>query len=600
MPTTKTRTLLLACSLYVSGTQAQQVQHTQPVRPALAPPSQADNAAAARLRAEQDQQRQQQQDAREREANVNAPHVRSMREDASGWPTLPHETSCLRIDTFALDTPQGFSEPGQGDRAFSSASDRFAFARKWTSHYAGKCVGQQGLETIVKGLQREILRRGYITTRVRLPEQDLSSGMLRITLIPGVIGQIRFDDPTLRGTWKNAFPARSGDIFDLRDLEQGLEQMKRVPNQDVSMQIVPSESDLPGQSDVVLDVTRTRAWTLIASIDNAGTRATGKFQGSLSAGIFNPLGLNDMFNAGVTHDLLLKDQTFGSRGWNGSYSIPWGYTTATLAAYASTYYQQIAGVNQTFVASGNAQTLDVKLHRVLSRSQRHVTGAQIRLSRRFGQSFIEDVEITHQRRNNTLLELGLTQRHYLGNAQLDGLIAYRQGLGAFGAQADRLGSRGGPTYRFRMAVVDANVSVPFALAQQRFRFVTTFHGQYTANQLYYIDSLSIGSRYTVRGFDGETMLAAARGFYWRNELQIPIGQTAQSLYAGVDVGQVWGPQPVTLDGTRLAGAVMGVKGSVVTRFGSYGYGLFAGTPLHKPSGFPTAKWTVGFQLTAHL
>lgn len=28
---------------------------------------------------------------------------------------------------------------------------------------------------------------------------------------------------------------------------------------------------------------------------------------------------------------------------------------------------------------------------------------------------------------------------------------------------------------------------------------------------------------TVRGFDGETKLAAARGFYWRNEHQVPLG-----------------------------------------------------------------------------
>jgi len=35
--------------------------------------------------------------------------------------------------------------------------------------------------------------------------------------------------------------------------------------------------------------------------------------------------------------------------------------------------------------------------------------------------------------------------------------------------------------------------------------------------LFYVDDLTIGSRYTVRGFDGEKMLAAERGFYWRNE-----------------------------------------------------------------------------------
>ncbi|AIO98637.1 hemolysin secretion/activation ShlB/FhaC/HecB family protein [Burkholderia pseudomallei 576] len=151
-----------------------------------------------------------------------------------------------------------------------------------------------------------------------------------------------------------------------------------------------------------------------------------------------------------------------------------------------------------------------------------------------------------------------------------------------------------------MAVLDANLSVPFAIAQQPLRYVTTFHGQYTGNTLYYIDDLTIGSRYTVRGFDGETMLAGARGFYWRNELQAPIGQTGMAVYAGLDYGRVRGSQPVALVGTQLAGGVIGVKGSVMTRFGGYGYDLFAGTPVYKPSGFPTNRVTLGFQLTAQF
>jgi hypothetical protein len=54
-----------------------------------------------------------------------------------------------------------------------------------------------------------------------------------------------------------------------------------------------------------------------------------------------------------------------------------------------------------------------------------------------------------------------------------------------------------------MAVLDANLSVPFAIANQNLRYVTTFHGQFTNDALTYIDDLTIGSRYTVRGFDGE-------------------------------------------------------------------------------------------------
>jgi len=545
-----------------------------------------------------DQRAREQEQARERGRTVSAPAVRSSVTDRTTFPTLPTETPCFRIDNFTLDVPDSLPATVKSQGASVLPMDRFAFARDWLNHYAGQCVGKQGLDLLAKGLSQAILARGYITSRVLLPEQDLSTGTLKLALIPGVIRHIRFSDEKLRGTWKTAFPTRDGDLLNLRDLEQGLEQMKRVSSQDVSMQIVPAET--PGESDVVLDVKRGKPWTVVASIDNSGTRATGRLQGNLSVGIDNPLGLNDIFNIGVSQDLELGDKRLGSHGWNGFYSIPWGYWTATLSAYTNTYYQQIAGVNQTFVASGNSKTVDFKLNRVLLRSQNDVFGAQFRLSRRFGQSFIEDTEIPQQRRNNTFVEIGLTDRHYFGGAQFDGMLAYRQGIGAFGAQDDMLAEEGGPTYRYRMAVLDANLSVPLTIAKQPLRYVGTFHGQYTGNTLYYIDDLTIGSRYTVRGFDGETMLAAARGFYWRNELQMPIGQTGQALYAGLDYGRVWGPQPVALVGTQLAGAVIGVKGSVGTRLGAYAYDLFAGTPVYKPSGFPTARVTFGFQLTAQF
>ncbi|NBJ22114.1 ShlB/FhaC/HecB family hemolysin secretion/activation protein [Burkholderia thailandensis] len=545
-----------------------------------------------------DQQIRQQEEARERERTVTAPGVRSSVTASAGYPALPSETPCFRIDRFALDVPDTLPASLKSQGASALPMDRFAFAREWLEHYTGQCVGKQGLDVLVKGLSQAILAHGYVTSRVLLPEQDLSTGTLKLSLIPGVIRHVRFADEKLRGTWKTAFPNGDGELLNLRDLEQGLEQMKRVSSQDVSMQIVPA--DVPGESDVVLDVKRGKPWTVVASIDNSGTRATGRLQGNLSLGIDNPLGLNDIFNVGVSQDLEFGDKRLGSHGWNGFYSIPWGYWTATLSAYTSTYYQQIAGVNQTFVASGNSKTVDFKLARVLSRSQNDVFGAYARLSRRFGQSFIEDTEISQQRRNNTMIELGLTDRHYFGGAQFDGSLAYRQGVGGLGAQDDTLAAGGGPTYRFKMAVLDANLSVPFAIGKQPFRYVGTFHGQYTGNTLYYIDDLTIGSRYTVRGFDGETMLAAARGFYWRNELQAPIGQTGQAVYAGLDYGRVWGPQPVALVGTQLAGAVIGIKGSVGTRFGAYAYDLFVGTPVYKPSEFPTARFAVGFQLTAQF
>jgi hemolysin activation/secretion protein len=554
-----------------------------------------DVAAAARTNAEQNQQIQQQRDAQQRAATVAAPVVRSAAPVAGEWPVLPVESPCFRIDSFAVEVPATLPEAVRVKGASALPMDPFAFLNDWLRHYEGQCVGKQGLDMLTRGLQGVILSRGYITTRVLLPAQDLSKGTLKFALIPGVIRNLKFADADTRGTLKTAFPARDGDVLQLRDLEQGLEQLKRVPNQDATMQIVPGTS--PGESDVVVTVKRTKPWSFVVSADNSGTNETGRYIGNVSLGLYNLLGLNDILSAGFNQDLQFGNHDLGTHGWNASYAVPWGYWTGTLYGYTNTYYQRVAQASQIFVASGNAQTAGFKLERVVHRSQNDVTGVEFQLIKRFGASFIEDTEIPQQYRDNTFIEAGLTNRHYFGAAQFDGTLAYRQGIGGLGAQPD---TPGGPTYRFKMATLDANLSVPFKVAGQAFRYVGTVHGQFTNDELNYIDDLTIGSRYTVRGFSGETMLAAEKGFYWRNELQYPLGQTGQVLYAGLDYGHLWGPSAANLAGTQLAGAAIGLKGSVPSRLGTFSYDVFAGTPIYAPSGFPAPSVTIGFQVSGQF
>ncbi|RZF24899.1 ShlB/FhaC/HecB family hemolysin secretion/activation protein [Paraburkholderia sp. UYCP14C] len=558
-------------------------------------PTPADTAAAARTNAEQNQQIQQQRDAQQRAATVAAPVVLSTVPVAGEYPVLPVETPCFRINSFTVEVPDTLPEADRVKGASALPMDPFAFLNDWLRHYEGQCVGKQGLDLLTKGLQGVILSRGYITTRVLLPAQDLSKGTLKFALIPGVIRNLKFADADMRGTLRTAFPARDGDVLQLRDLEQGLEQMKRVPNQDATMQIVPGTS--PGESDVVVTVKRTKPWSLVVSADNSGNDETGRYIGNVSLGLYNLLGLNDVLSAGFNQDLQFGNHDLGTHGWNASYAVPWGYWTGTLYGYTNTYYQQVAQASQIFVASGNAQTAGLKLERVIHRSQNDVSGVEFQLIKRFGASFIEDTEIALQHRDNTFIEAGLTNRHYFGTAQFDGTLAYRQGVGWLGAMP---ASTSGPTYYFHMATLDANLSVPFAVAGQPLRYVGTVHGQFTNNTLNYIDDLTIGSRYTVRGFSGETMLAAEKGFYWRNELQYALGASGQALYVGLDYGHLWGPSAALLTGTQLAGAVIGFKGSLPSRFGAYSYDVFAGTPIYAPSGFPAPSVTLGFQFTGQF
>jgi len=543
----------------------------------------------------EEQRRRSQTEALERQRQLQAPNVELQSTTPVETPdtlALPTEYPCFPLHQFALDVPRQLSPANQLAGASALPYDPFRFAQDYLRQYAGACIGKDGLNLIVQRLTNLILMKGYSTTRIGIPEQDLASGTLKLVLVPGVIRAIRFADPALYGTWRNAFPTGPGQLLNLRDLEQGLEQMKRVPSQDVDMQIIPAET--PGESDVAITVKRAKTWKLTASIDDSGARATGKLQAGLNLAIDNPLGLNDLFNIGINSDAEHKGGQRGTNGNNIYYAIPLGYWNFAVSGSSYDYHEQIAGNNQDFVSSGKSRNLEFKVTQLFQRNQSQKNSWQFKVGKRWNHAYIDDTEINVQRTDTTFAELAWVHTHYLGNAQLDLTLANRWGISWFNGQADAdARSPSDPTYRYTLQTIDATLVAPFNVADQSLTYVGTLRGQTTRSPLYLADQFSIGNRYTVRGFDGELTLAAERGFFVRNELSIPLGQSGQSAYAGVDVGKVYGPSVQNLLGDKLAGASVGMRGGL----SGLTYDVFSGWSLYKPQGFRTATPAVGFSLT---
>lgn len=549
---------------------------------------------------EQEQRRRAQEQAIERERALEAPNVEL--QSAAGVETddgkVPVETPCFQIDKLTLQVPPGLSETVEaaGARALSPNPlfpGELAFANDYLQRFRGQCVGRDGLNLVVRRVMAHIIEKGYSTTRVVIGPQDLSAGALTLHLIPGVVGAIRFADPSTYGTLRNAFPARAGDLLNLRDLEQGLEQMKRVPNQDVDMQIVPGPSI--GESDVVISVKRTKPWALAVSADDSGFKSTGTLQGRVSLTIDNPLGLSDLLNIGYHHDLNGHASKYGTHGSSAYYSIPWGNWTLTATGSQYDYHQQIAGAFTTLVSSGKAKMFGLKADYQFYRNQVQKNMLQLRVGKRFSEAFIDGTEIGVQHRNNTYAAVGWEHKHYFGAAQLDSTIAYLWGVPWFGAQSDLpCVARGAPTSYYHMETLDATLSVPFAIASVPFRYTAVMRAQNTPNVLYPTEYFSIGNRYTVRGFDGNTLLAAEKGVFMRNTLTMYLPRFGHALHVGIDAGEVFGPEANNLLGRRLVGAVVGLSGSV---FKHVNYEAFVGGPLYQPDRFPN-RWPVaGFSVS---
>ncbi|MGC4060790.1 MAG: ShlB/FhaC/HecB family hemolysin secretion/activation protein [Aquabacterium sp.] len=541
----------------------------------------------------QEQQRQQQRDELLRKQQQPTPDVRlQTSEPSKASDHIPaSETPCFPI--------KGIELQGDDSGRFHWALDAAGYA---ASHEAdpvmGRCLGAQGINIVIGRVQNALIERGYVTTRVMAPPQNLAEGTLKLSVLPGRIRAIRLtaDSTTQRARLWNALPVRAGDVLNLRDIEQGLENFERVPTAQAHIQIEPADSPdaKPGESDLVIRWNQDRLIRVTASVDDSGSKATGKYQGNFTLSYDNWWTLNDLFYVSVGHDL--GGGNPGSRGTDSQtlhYALPFGYWLLGWNTNDSSYHQEVAGINQTYTYSGKTSNSDIQLSRLFYRDAVHKATLSIGGWLRSSSNYVDDTEVLVQRRQMAGWQLGLSHRAAWPTLTLDANMAYRHGTGAMGAMPAPEEATDEGTSRPRLMTADLQLARPFKLGDTAWKFATALRGQWNQTPLVPQDRFAIGGRYTVRGFDGELTLAADRGWLIRNDLSLALGHSASEMYVALDHGQVGGQSARYLVGNKLTGTAIGLRGMVAR----VSYDVFWSWPLYMPQGFQTASSSGGFSLT---
>ncbi|SIR50097.1 ShlB/FhaC/HecB family hemolysin secretion/activation protein [Enterobacter kobei] len=520
---------------------------------------------------------QQRQRAIEQQLTPPVPDVR-LSEPSSGYGRIdfPTETPCFAIQRVEISG--------------KDALPRWLPLQHIASQAEGRCLGGKGINLLMSTLQNRIVDHGWITTRVLAPSQDLKSGTLKLALVPGNIRHVKLtDDSDDYIQLYSAFPAHEGKLLDLRDIEQGLENLQRLPTVEANMEIVPGEK--PGESDVVITRKQSKMWRLGLSLDDSGTETTGRSQGGATLSLDNPFSLSDLLYVSASHDLDNKGGK-GSKNYTGHYSVPFGYWMLGITGSDYDYHQTVAGDNADYRYSGKSKNLNVQLSRVLHRSGSQKTSFTYEVMGRETRSYIDDTEVGVQRRQTAAWRAGLQHRHYIGQATLDAGISYQRGTRWFGAQPAPEEYFGDATALSKIIQLSAGLDLPFELGSQHFRYNVQYQRQSSNTPLTPQEQFAIGNRWTVRGFDGERTLSASHGWYVRNDIAWRTPVPNQELYLGADYGEVGGYTSEPLIGKHLAGGVVGLRGSAFNT----GYDLFAGRPFSKPDGFRTSSATLGFNL----
>ncbi|QLG89859.1 ShlB/FhaC/HecB family hemolysin secretion/activation protein [Chitinibacter bivalviorum] len=460
-----------------------------------------------------------------------------------------------------------------------------------------RCLGSDGINLVMRRIQNEIVQRGFTTTRVVASDQDLSKGTLSLTVVPGMIRRIvASEGSSPRATYWNALPFQAGEVLNLRAIEQGLENFKRLPSVQADIQIAPaSGADAqPGDSDLLVSWQQPMPFRFSVGLDNSGTESTGKYQGSLTFSYDNWLTLNDLFYVSLTHNVGQSTEG-GTSGYTVYYAIPYDYWLLSWSTSKSSYFQNVAGANQNYRYGGDNKNVEMVLSRLLWRDAQSKTSFSLKGGMRQTQNFIDDVEVGVQRRRTVGWEGHLSHRQYLGQSTLDLDATYKHGTGAWQALAAPEEAFGEGTARMALWTASANWSTP--VFSEDLRYSANWRVQWNRTRLVPQDRFSIGGPSTVRGFDGSMTLVGDSGWLIRNDLSLPLNKLALDaipgeIYLGLDYGHVGGPSSDFLLGNQLAGTALGVRG----QYKNLNYDVFAGLPLYQPTGFGPKDVTASFNL----
>ena len=172
-------------------------------------------------------------------------------------------------------------------------------------------------------LANYLVNRGYLTSRVSVPDQNLNAGILQLTWQAGLIGGVQSDQNAI-GNSAMLMPLRAGHIYNQRDWDQAIENLHRLPSQSQSkLELTPA--DTANTSMVVYQMASTSFKDRISGsmgVDNSGNDGSGRYQANASLSIDSPLGLYDQLTINLGNNANAGVKQYHNRNYGVYWDVP--------------------------------------------------------------------------------------------------------------------------------------------------------------------------------------------------------------------------------------------------------------------------------------
>jgi len=501
------------------------------------------------------QQQRLQQDQQQRDALPQAHQIELQKTESA-----PASGPCFEINQISLQQASLITPDTQ---------------KRLVAPYINQCLSLGRINQLVRAISEWYVQRGYITSRAFLTEQNLSHGTLNITVLEGKLEAIHLQGASARQL-NMAFPTRAGRILNLRDIEQGMEQINRLRTTPVQIEIIPSTQ--PGYSIVNLTSTPEFPLTLGLNMDNSGQRSTGIGQLSASLVGNDLLGVADRWFVSGGRSSAFSDWR-DAQNFQAGVSVPYGYGLLDYSYSWSNYHSRFNANSFDWYSNGDNISNRLSGSWVLFRNGQIKTGLQVGLNHYVSHNWLNETLLQSSSRKLTSLQIGFnhTQKIAGGVATLNPMLS--RGMPWFDAESDKGKSDDFPKAEFRKWSVSSSYQRPVT---QKMWWLSSFYAQWSPDRLYGSERLTIGGENSVRGYK-EQYLSGDVGGYLRNELNY-------SLFTLPAIGEV--STTLALDGGWLqsdkqdryaAGTLWGSSLGLGTRNAHVSTQLSLGIPVSYPN-----------------
>lgn len=406
--------------------------------------------------------------------------------------------------------------------------------------YVGQCLGVSQLNELLKAITDYYIDKGRVTSRAYLPQQDLSSGHLQVLVVEGKLEGLKGaqGSSVTDRELAMAFPGKVGAALNLREVEQLVDQLNRLPSKQAQMELTPGTQ--VGGSDVVVKNTLQKPWRASLSRNNDGQKSTGEQQWGAGLEWDSPLGLADQLVLRGGHDAV-SDHQKTSKNSMLYYNVPWGWWNFSYTYNESDYRTFGVTNDYKFKQNGDNQNHQLRAERVVHRDDVSKTSLNVGVAHLRTNNYILDTRTTSSSNRLSELQLGINHGRRIGSGFVNVDLGMQNGIGLLDAQAqderDDAGNRQ-PNARYRKYTATVSFLQPFTLWGESFSFSSLATGQRSEDILFSPQRISLGGSASVRGFKDQ-QLSGDSGGYWRNDVR-------------------WA-RPVTLDWLRPAFAEYGAS-----------------------------------------